>query len=287
MRIAIAVGVLLVLASPALAKYDPCSSRGAPWLLSELLPSNAKIWLANTELAVRSIRVRGGGIDRVVKPTMQRGIRVLDLGVLAPGELYELAMNDWDWTFGWFITTGEDHTAPQPPSIRALALTHPSDRDHSASDDAAEPDFLRTPANDLAIDLELSDDTVLLDVELSDGVSPVLHTLMWREDLPLFGRTSCGPQVHLVAGARACLSIRAVDVAGNTSDAALRCTTVADVPGDSRRSLRSLLRFPTTKPLEEDASPLLLSFVLAICRRARSCGGRAAARRRERRRTRP
>ena len=81
--------------------------------------------------------------------------------------------------------------------------------------------------------LDLSDDTVALDVTFDDSTD---HFITPREAPGLFGRNRCEPGRRFRVGARICMSIRAIDLAGNRSDAATRCTTVDGQLGDTSRT---------------------------------------------------
>jgi hypothetical protein len=59
---------------------------------------------------------------------------------------------------------------------------------------------------------------------------------MPRDAPGLFGRNRCGPGRQFRVGASICMSIRAIDLAGNFSDAATRCTTVHGRSGDATRT---------------------------------------------------
>jgi hypothetical protein len=259
MRTALVVAVLIALTGAAEAKYDPCSSTGEFWLApSGPVPRNAKVWLSYFDAcstAAWSYRVRGPGVDRIVRAP-PGSLDVLDLGSLAPGATYELTLDlaryPGDVHIGTFTTTAdEDHLPPVTPVFRSLAIAHLADREHGPRDDRPDdPDVWfpdGAPANDVAMDLDLSDDTVFLDITVRTETSSH-HIVLWREDLPLLGRTECGPQFHLAAGAHACLSIRAIDLAGNLGAPATRCTSVVDRPGDTARTIAPMLQFPPPAP---------------------------------------
>jgi hypothetical protein len=241
------------------------------WLApSGPVPRNVKLWLARGELLDSPLRLRGRGGDRLLPrdPTSwYDGFVAFAPGPLAPDEPYELSAETWGWTFGSFTTTDdEDHEPPRTPVVRSFEVAHLSDLDHSTADDPPDSPAIDThwmhgvaraaPANDIAIDLDLSDDTVFVDVELSDGAAR-FHAVMWPGDLDLLGRTACGPQVHVHAGATPCLAIRAIDLAGNISEPARRCTIAVDRPGQTTTEPRRSAGFPNLPVLAPRLWPRL------------------------------
>jgi hypothetical protein len=245
-------GVLLALTAPVEAKYNPCVSGGIRGLVPGSLPRNARLWLSNGDPGSGRYRVRGKHLDRLV--VADRSSRFIDLGVLEPNETYEVRDAHWDWTLAWFTTNSdEDHAPPRMPLIRSLSVVHLSDLDHSTADDVDREGFAfdrHLSANEIRPDLELSADTMFLDITIYDPANTAaFHTVMWREDLSLLGRTACGRQVHLRAGTSSCMVIRAIDLAGNISAPAIRCATVTDAPGETARAAKPLFQFPAASKL--------------------------------------
>jgi hypothetical protein len=285
MRVALVLSVLLAIGGTAEAKYNPCRSTGELWLApSGSVARNAKLWLAFEEWREVTYRVRGGGIDRIVRA--RDWPLFLDLGVLAPATTYEVRVVSWaDFPIARFTTGASTDDAPPPaPVIRSLTIAHPSDHLHAAPDDPgidpgpyldAFPDL---PANDLAIDAALPADTVFVDVTIRDATS-VHHAVLWRDDLRLLGRTRCGPQFHLPAGTNACVSLRAIDRAGNLGAAATRCADVIDRPGDTRRALIPLSRFrrPTAPHVRSWSAIAALALVAGLSLVTSVVGRRLAA----------
>jgi len=265
------IAALVALPGPAEAKYNACNGHGWPWLAPVgPAPRNMKLWLGDLEdLAGAELRIRGPGVDRLLTTPMAADY--LDLGLLPAHATYELSVPALGgWVAGRFTTGGApDHAPPRAPRIRGLAIAHPSDREHAAADDRLDqpeaPDWGFHQANDLALELDLSEDTAVLDVTVADGVG-VVHRVVWRDDLGSLGRSSCAPWHHLRVGANACVTVRPIDLAGNVGAPATACTTVRDRPGDSRQVPLPQRKFPAPHepaPAPAPGPPLIAA--IAAC----------------------
>lgn len=244
MRGLLLIAGVLATARPAWAKYDPCG-RGSVFEPAGRVPRNAKIWLWRGGGGER-LRIRGPDLDRAIAPPFtgsSRGLETFDPGLLGRDATYRIAFvgDRHAWTLAELATGSEiDHQPPRPPRFHALAITQLLDPREPAEptepavfDDVA---GFAVPASDIATALELPDDTVALDVSFDDSAE---HFLMPPEAPDLLGRDRCGPKRQFRAGARVCMSIRAIDLAGNHSDAATRCTTVGGRIGDTSRTVHA------------------------------------------------
>jgi len=242
MRGLLLIAGVLAISQPAWAKYDPCG-RGSVFEPAGRVPRNAKIWLwhGGGDGGER-LRIRGPDLDRAISPPFagsSRGLAAFDPGLLERDATYQIAIvfDRHAWTLAELATGSEvDHQPPLPPRFHALAITQLLDPSEPAepTEPAAFEDVagFAVPASDIATALELSDDTVALDVSFDDSAE---HFLMPPEAPGLLGRDRCGPKRRFRVGARVCMSIRAIDLAGNRSDAATRCTTVGGRIGDTSR----------------------------------------------------
>ena len=280
------VGVLAT-ARPAWAKYDPC---GYVSVLEPAgrVPRNAKIWLWKG--GDERLRIRGPDRDRAIAPPFdgsRRGLAAFDPGVLGRGETYRIQIvgDGYAWTLGELATGSElDLLPPRAPGFRALAITQLLDpRAPGAPDGVDGVDGsdgfddvagFGDPASDLATALDLSDDTVALDIAFDDAAD---HFIVPADDPGMLGRSRCGPGRRFRVGAHICMSIRAIDLAGNRSEAAMRCTTVGGRFGETRRAAYApawpaRLRHPSERP----GGPLALA---ALALLAGWAGWRLASRR--------
>jgi hypothetical protein len=249
MRGLLLIAGVLATSRPAWAKYDPCG-RGSVLEPAGRVPRNAKIWLwhGGGDGGER-LRIRGPDLDRAIAPPFagsSRGLAAFDPGLLGRDATYQIAIvfDRHAWTLAELATGSEvDHQPPRPPRFHALAITQLLDPREPAEpaeparfDDVAGFPGFPLPASDIATALELSDDTVALDVSFDDSAE---HFLMPPEAPGLLGRDRCGPKRRFRVGARVCMSIRAIDLAGNRSDAATRCTTVDGRIGDTSRAVHA------------------------------------------------
>ena len=270
-------GLLLIVAvlatsQPAWAKYDPCGHISV-FEPAGRIPRNAKIWLWRG--GDERLRIRGPDLDRAIAPPFGRsthGLAALDPGLLGPDETYQIAIvgDGYAWTLAELMTGSDvDHLPPRPPRFHALAITQLLG--------PHEPDELNgfdVPASDIATEFDLSDDTVALDVAFDDSTD---HFIMPREDPGMLGRNRCGPGRRFRAGAHICMSIRAIDLAGNRSDAATRCTTVDGQIGDTARTAHAHT-WPARRHRPSDGPDGWLA-IAAITVLAAWASGRLASRR--------
>ncbi len=276
MRIAIAALAVVALGGRAEAKYDgdPCHHGGGQYALSspEPVPRNAKLWLAEPfRLPASHFRVRGPGVDRIV--TRERWGDFADLGELEPDARYVVTVPELGgFELAVFETSSDDDTAAPPaPELRSVAV-EASGRTTRRYDDFARGNV----ADVVGLDVGLSDDTAF--VELDDSSGRARHTL-WRGDLELLGRTTCGPTAD-IRDDRACVTIRAVDLAGNRSAPVTRCAVVAPASAFSDRQPIPLRAFPPPAP-KGSRVPVVAAILawlavgwLAFCRRAVFAGSR-------------
>lgn len=235
-------GPLLVigaLATPQLAwaKYDPCGHI-AVLEPAGRAPRNARIWMWKG--GDERLRIRGSGVDRALaRPEGSRsGIAAFDPGVLGSDERYQIQLvgDGYAWTLGELATGGElDLSPPRAPGFSALAITQLLDPRQFGDDGsgAGGIDGFGEPASDIATALDLSADTVALDIAFNDSIE---HFMVPADDPGMLGRSRCGPGRRFRVGANICMSIRAIDLAGNRSAAATRCTTVGGRIADVRRA---------------------------------------------------
>jgi hypothetical protein len=263
MRSLLLIAGVLATSQPAWAKYDPC---GMPSVFEPAgrVPRNAKIWLWNG--GGERLRIRGPDLDRAIVPPFvgsTRGLAAFDPGLLGSDDTYRIAIvgHGHAWTLGELATGSEvDHLPPRPPRFHSLAITQLLDpRDPDGLDGL---DGFDVPASDIVTEIDLSDDTMALDVAFDDSTA---HFIMPREAPGLLGRDRCGPGRRFPVGARICMSIRAIDLAGNRSDAATRCTTVDGRLGDTSRTAHAHA-WPARRhrPLDRPGGWLVLA-VLAVC----------------------
>jgi len=224
---------LLSIVGSAEAKYDPCRSTGSPVLVpAGPLPRNAKLWFSSHGFDP-PLTLRGVGHEHVITSFDHEGI---DVGILAANETYELAFESW--TFATFTTSSDvDATAPFAPTIRRFAIAHLHDSSHSVEDDDRVHDnwasqLRSSPAQDWTIDVELPA-APFVELEMTRGIDDGIHVTIHRDDLGAIGRSQCGPSFHPIPGEFVCLTIRALDLAGNRSQPRTRCTLVVDVAGDT------------------------------------------------------
>jgi hypothetical protein len=254
MRGLLLIAGVLATSQPAWAKYDPCG-HVAVHEPAGPVPRNAKIWLWYGASAER-LRIRGPDLDRAIAPPFigsGRGLAAFDPGLLGRDEAYRIAFvsSVHEWMLAELATGSHvDLLPPPPPRFRALAITqlrHPQDPQDPADPPAPdELDRFEVPASDVVTALDLSEDTVALDVAFDDSTD---HFIMPPEDPGLLGRDRCGPKRRFRVGARICMSIRAIDLAGNRSDAATRCTTVHGRIGDTSRTAHAYAyAYPGTWP---------------------------------------
>lgn len=249
MRIAIATLAVVGLGAiggPAEAKYDgdPCHQGGGAYVLSSpgRVARNAKLWLTEgIDLPASRFRVRGPGVDRIV----QRGrwSDFIDLGELGPEARYVVTVPDLgDFELAELETgDADDTTAPGVPELRSIAVGGSARA--NVLYDAARDD--RETADIVGLDVTLSDDTEF--IELDDAGGRAYDTL-WRGDLGVLDRTTCGPTAAIREDGRACVTIRAIDLAGNRSAPATRCAAVAPASAFPDREAIPLRRFPEPRP---------------------------------------
>lgn len=232
MRLELVVVGVLVMSSSAEAKYDPCGSLTAVFDPPARVPRNAKLWLWDGS-SMERLRIRGHGIDRPFGPPHAgSGSRLsyFDPGLLEPGGTYAIeVVGEWGrYKLGELaLTSEEDHEPPRAPQLRALTITQLIAPGQPVST------FGPGPASDIVMDLDLPDDAFALDISYDDST---VHGLVPREDIGRLGRNLCGPERSFRVGARTCVSIRAIDIAGNVSPPATRCATVAAGVGDTSRT---------------------------------------------------
>jgi hypothetical protein len=260
MRGLLLVAGVLATGRPAWAKYDPCGHISMLEAAGRA-PRNAKIWMWRG--GDERLRIRGPGLDRAIAPPVdgsRRGLTVLDPGVLGRGETYRIQIvgDGYAWTLGELETESElDLVPPRAPGFHALAITQLLDpRAPDGAEGGGGGDVIDDiggfgePASDIATALELSADTVALDIVFDDSAE---HFIMPADDPGMLGRNRCGPGRRFLVGAYICMSIRAIDLAGNRSEAATRCTTVGGRLGDTRRAAyapewRARRRHPPARP---------------------------------------
>lgn len=276
MRGLLLIAGVLATSQPAWAKYDPCGHFSV-FEPGGRVPRNAKVWV--WQGGREPLRILGHDLDRAIAPPLAgpgHGLAVIDPGLLGRDATYRIAIvgDGHAWTVGELVTGSDvDQVPPRAPRFRALAITQlldphgrPHDRGESDGFDGFGP-----PAADVATALELSDDTMALDVTFDDSTT---HFLVPREHLAVFGRNRCGPARRFRVGAHTCMSIRAIDLAGNRSDAATRCTVVGGRIGDTSRTAHAHA-WPARRPGPPEgpsgwlAIPVLVAWV----------GGRLASRR--------
>ncbi len=245
MRGLLLIAGVLATSQPAWAKYDPC---GYASVLEPdgRAPRNAKIWTWHG--GADWLRVRGPGVDRAISPSFagsRDGLGAFDPGLLERDGIYRI-VDVWDpggqhaWTLGELAAGSElDLVPPRTPGFHALAITQlvdprePLELDGSSGSGGFDGfGGFDVPASDIATALDLSGDTIALDVTFDDSPD---HHIMPPEDPGMLGRNRCVPGRGFRVGARICMSIRAIDVAGNRSDPATRCTTVGGRIGETRR----------------------------------------------------
>lgn len=242
------VAGVLATSQPAWAKYDPCGY-GSVLEPTGRVPRNAKVWLWRG--GGYPLRIRGADLDRAVVPPFvvgsSRGLAMFDPGLLEGDGTYRLAIvnGHHEWTLGEFETGDDiDDLPPGPPRFHGLAITQMLDPSRTYKGDGFDGfDGFGVPASDIAAALDVSDDTVALDVAFDDSTE---HFIMPPDAPGLFGRNRCGPGRQFRVGASICMSIRAIDLAGNFSDATMRCTTVRGRIGDTARTAREY-EWPTRR----------------------------------------
>lgn len=226
MRRALAIAIV-VTAAPAEAKYDPCG------MTSVLIPSgrvarNAKVWVWRGY--GEDVQLRGDGATRHLGARTRGGLAMLDPGPLPARTTLDLALGPWK--IGELVTgDGVDRVPPERPRFDGLAIAQVEDPELAppVADLAFE---VAPPAFDLALDLALPDDTVAVELAFDDREGRIL---LPPAQLAVFGRNACGPQRSFTIGAPICMTVRALDLAGNASAPATACTTVRGVLGDPRR----------------------------------------------------
>jgi hypothetical protein len=117
---------------------------------------------------------------------------------------------------------------------------------------------------------------VALDLAFDDSTA---HFIVPRDEPGRIGRDRCGPGRRFRVGAQICMSIRAIDLAGNRSDAATLCTTVGGQIGDTARTASPPL-WPARRHYRPEEQPdgWLALTMLTVLRRRRVRFARALRR---------
>jgi hypothetical protein len=225
----------------AFAKYSPCDGNGAHFLQPlGTVPRNAKLWWGEiNQLPILSFEVNAIA-STTVEDTLAHLVdndnealffklhdyelsaypRETPANAWLPSDsLVQIKAVDFDYVIGELTTSSSiDLEAPHAPVIHSVKL-------RQYNSDSAE----RTPADDFLWDVDVPPDAVFFRLRIwAAGQSSTSgeSALVWRNDLDRFGTTRCGPQIPLRVGQNTCVSLAAIDIAGNVSPAAEYCTVV-------------------------------------------------------------
>ena len=155
-------------------------------------------------------------IERVERQSSYQLDVVRPSELLAPATTYTLVVGERVSTFT--TADGTDDDPPDAVAIRDVHLAHAQVREGVSPSCGEE-------LHDFDLDVTVPADVVMLRVGIDD-VTHVFDAETVREQRFDARNAGCGPQVDLARGAETCVTVEAIDAAGNVGPTTTRCAEV-------------------------------------------------------------